>query len=250
MLHRRLLSVCVASLLICLVASAQGQQKLNYHVADYVLTNLKTVQASRDKAQLLAREFVKDPKNKGPVNLDSIYFKTNIVKRQPLGPNESLAIQTVGNAGPVVPAVVVATAMQEVDAAETDDSKLLTAWEKKQSDLLAVMNQGAPLSILDDDPKVAWQLFLRDWTKDAIEKSSLRDGLKSAPYEFLSAMLEIVEGQKVAVTQGPSGAAAAQGADSSSSSGGYYPLHERMMNHIYWHHDRRMNRAERIRARR
>jgi hypothetical protein len=232
-------------------ATTGPRDQLGAHTSDFDIKTPPAAAASRDKAQLLAYNFVKNAGNKGPEYLEADYFKKNIVKRQPLPDGESQPIQSLGNAGPLVPAVIVATAMQEVEAAERDDAKLLTAWLAKQTQILAEMNRGAPESILyDDEARLTWQLFLDEWVKAAVAKGNFRAALQSAPYEFLRDMLEIVAGQTVAAQAGPAAARAAAGTTSLSTAGGYFPFHERRMNHIYRHHERRMAKVERIRARR
>lgn len=226
------------------------REQLVARVADYDVRNPKATIASQHKAQLLAMNFVKNSNNEGPANLDLEYFRTNIRKRQDIGGGATQAINSMGNAGPLIPAVIIATAMQEVEAAEKDENKILTAWDKKQAEILAAMNQGAPTAILfDDEAKLTWQRFLDQWLKDAIGKGSLRDGLQSAPYMLLKAMLEEVAGQIISAAAGPSGSSAMnQGVGSGASSG--HPWHERRMNHIVHRHERRMARADYIRARR
>lgn len=222
---------------------------INVHASDFDPTR---PDASIDKSRLIARKFVENSNNKGPANLDADYFKTNLRVRQPIGPNQSLSIQTGGNAGPLIPALIVATAMQEVDRDEPDDAKLLTAWNQKQAQVLSDMVRGEPISLLDSRVQLAWQHFLDDWALAAVTKSNLRDGLKSAPYELLAALVEEVEGQIRAAPRGPGGGASStiSSGSGTSAAASYFPFHERLMNHIYRHNDRVIARAGRIRSRR
>ena len=245
---------------LCLVALSSAEllpaQELNFKVEDYVTTNLKTIKASKDKADLAARAFVANPSNK-PVELLGLdFFKKNAVKKYPLTGGGSLSVESMGNAGPLVPAMIFATAMREVEKAETVDDNLQNKWLTRQDELLKAMTAKPtaqnPTPILQVREEQVWRQFLLEWIKAAQDKGGLRKGLQEAPYELISALVGRVDTQKEDARSGPG----ASSNDSfgmgtgSTGSGGYFPHHERLMNHIYHHHERRMNKVERIRARR
>lgn len=258
MVHKRFIFVTclMASAFAVANAGSVRGQELNFKIEDYVKTDLTTIRASIDKANLAARAYVANPSNKTAELLGSDFFKKIVQKPYPLSGGGTLTVEKMGIAGPIVPAMIFATAMREVEKGEMDDTKLQTAWLTKQNELLKAMNGKPtaqnPTPIFQVKEEQAWRQFLIEWTQAATDKGSLRKGLQEAPYELVKAMVERFDGEIESAKAGPGGSSFdASGMSSGTvSSGGYFPLHERLMNHIYRHNDRRMNKVERIRARR
>jgi hypothetical protein len=228
------------------VTPAGSAQQFTYTIQEFDGTN-----ESLDKLNAKIRLFLSNPNNqvKGPVTPE--FFKARVTKRYQISPNKSQSVQGAQLNSPLVAAALLASKMHEVEKSVKDDALLLGKWNAEEEQLYKDMTQGdAP--ILVDELVIVWRLFLAEWLGEAVNKGSLREGLKQAPYELLNAFVNIGDLQQKAVQGGQAGPNAGnqQSTTGSSVSGGYFPHHERLMNHIYHHHYHQMNKVERIRARR
>jgi hypothetical protein len=132
---------------------------------------------------------------------------------------------------------------------------LQVEWVKTQQTLLdALAKENAKKeTAISENEKAVWQQFFDEWLNDVnkTDAALFKDALMQAAYEITKAGLDVQTAQEAAARTGaatPAGASGGAGS-LSGSSGGYSPHHERTMNRIYHHHERRMVRVERIRAR-
>lgn len=139
-----------------------------------------------------------------------------------------------------------------------DPDKVIVEWEKARTEVMDKLSTPDQFTnrALYDHERAVWDQFLDQWEKDAkaAAPERFKDALNQAAYELVKRGLDVQTKQEtLAKTSGPT-REANSGASASASArpGGYYlsdVIHERMMNHIYRTHHRRMNRIIRIRAR-
>jgi len=251
MIQRRLILPC---LFLCGLVAGNIRlltaQDLTFKLENYDKTDLDTIKASKMKAELEARAFVASPANTPEKVLGPEFFKNGVTKEYPVSEGGTEPIESVGTAGPIVPAIVIAKEMRDLlkDKPNATSAELQDLWLKKQTEVLQGMNK-RPNPILSDGTVEVWQQFLLEWMKAAIAKEDFRKALQEASFEIVNALVGRTDVQRKGAQSGPTGAASTT-AGGTSGAGAYFPLHERMMNHIYRHNDRRISKAERIRARR
>ena len=228
----------VLTVLACNVA--QGQDRFDFSPA------------GRKAKVREANEFVADPKNKGAQFLGEKYFydKATTEYQTSVGQKYTLA-----GDDKIVAALVVAKAMRQVLADPMSQNDLETAWRRKQIEVINVLGAGDDFDrkILQEGPKEAWRQFLTNWAAEVVKKDEkkFKDALMEAAYEIVNVILHIDADQKLDAKSSSNafGSTTATGLGGATSAA-YFPVHERMMNHIYRHNDRQLGRAERIRARR
>lgn len=233
-------------LFLCIFGAHSGAF-LSAQEANFKLEDFDDNSKSLLKAEVEAQKFVAFAKeNKGPEVLTHAYFQDAVMHEYNVGKDAKLTLRTDVHLGTPL---LVSKAMQDLlkDTTITDDDALVKAWIKKQKELLPQLSD-----VLDTRTIEAWTQFLTKWTSDAHSKkdATFRNAMKEASFEVV---LVLVETKDDLVREAKGGGPSSSGGKSSatgSASGSAFPLHERRMNHIYHYNDRRMAKAERIRARR
>lgn len=188
-----------------------------------------------------------------PVISDENYFIEAFKKKRSIG-RRKLAMSDIANKEIVFLAFFnELKSIATKDAIETSE-KLQTNWEAAEKTLIErLAKEEEDESVIDTEQAMVLTDFFAQWHADVLkaDKDRYRDAMLQAAYGLAEAAMGIKKAQaaKAKSSEGSpqgSNAAASRGAGGS----GYYPMHERMLNHIYHHHDRQMNRVERIRARR
>lgn len=129
-------------------------------------------------------------------------------------------------------------------------------WKTKEEQLISALTAPDMFedTMITPRERQAWEQFLAEWREDVMVAAPTRfkDALLQAAYAIAKAGLDIQSAQETEArsTGAFSSTSAAGVAGGQGSAGGYYPFHERRMNWIYHHHEIRMNKVERIRARR
>jgi hypothetical protein len=237
--------LCVAS-----YCASAGGQNLDFSLAQWRASGASN--ATLDKAIIEARMFVANPANKADkAVLSADYFKKAAEKDWDLGDGDTL---TLANSNYIVAAILVSKEMQDLLKTMPDATadELRSEWLLKRQPRLKKEFGELP-NVLNRDALAVWDLFLLQWVKDvmAVEGNKFKEAFREASYEIVAAMVAKRVFQEGAAAVGPGGDTTQRGTGGGTSSGGaYFPFHERRMNHIYRHNERRISKAERIRARR
>ena len=156
----------------------------------------------------------------------------------------------------------VARAMDEIGSQEGNPvptpQSLLADWTVREGILLSKLGEKSEAtfdrSILTDNELQAWKQFLQEWREDVSRSNPERfkDALLQAAYQIVKAGLEIQTAQERAAASGELPARSSSNGDGSGNGigGTSFPFHERRMNKIIHHYERRASRAALIRARR
>lgn len=234
-----LCGVLAVSLATTFVCSAQ----------DFDLSNAGLLKAAQESGKIIAENKPTSERVLEP----STYFLDAFIKPRKIGVK---TFTMAGTDNKLIVCNAIANAMLKVAKEKGDEvpATLLSEWIKAEQQVLASLaaeNAMKETAISPDERKV-WEQFFEEWRNDVNRTNAARfkDALLQAAYEITKAGLDVQTAQEAAASTGAATPARTGDGGGVVVSGSGYPFHERRLNHIYRHHQRRMAKAAWIRARR